>query len=146
MKLRPLRRPPARSLYFRLLQLGLALVLLPSLLIGIAWIYEHFATRAQTDHLARIPLMIDALDSVSPDVVATRERVVVAWLDAQGRGHASHAGRCRSPTRRSAAWARRSSASGAARRWTTRTRSFRPGRRGTRCARRWAACGRSAGT
>ena len=41
MKLRPLRRPPARSLYFRLLQLGLALVLLPSLLIGIAWIYEH---------------------------------------------------------------------------------------------------------
>ncbi len=84
MKLRPLRRPPARSLYFRLLQLGLALVLLPSLLIGIAWIYEHFATRAQTDHLARIPLMIDALDSVSPDVVATRERVVVAWLDARG--------------------------------------------------------------
>jgi len=84
MKLRPLRRPPARSLYFRLLQLGLALVLLPSLLIGIAWIYEHFASRAQTDHLARIPLMIDALDSVSPDVVATRERVVVAWLDARG--------------------------------------------------------------
>ena len=43
MKLRLLRRPPARSLYFRLLQLGLVLVLLPSLLIGIAWIYEHFA-------------------------------------------------------------------------------------------------------
>ena len=84
MKLRPLRRPPARSLYFRLLQLGLALVLLPSLLIGIAWIYEHYATRAQTDHLARIPLMIDALDSVSPDGVAAREGVVVAWLDAKG--------------------------------------------------------------
>jgi signal transduction histidine kinase len=28
--------------------------------------------------------MIDALDSVSPDVVAARERVVVAWLDARG--------------------------------------------------------------
>ena len=84
MKLRPLRRPPARSLYFRLLQLGLALVLLPSFLIGIAWIYEHFASRAQTEHLARIPRMIDALDSVSPDVVAARERVVVAWLDARG--------------------------------------------------------------
>ena len=48
MKLRPLRRPPARSLYFRLLQLGLVLVLLPSLLIGIAWVYEHYASRAQT--------------------------------------------------------------------------------------------------
>jgi signal transduction histidine kinase len=84
MKLRPLRRPPARSLYFRLLQLGLVLVLLPSLLIAIAWIYEHYASRAQMDHLARIPLMIDALDSVSPDTVAVREGVVVAWLDARG--------------------------------------------------------------
>jgi signal transduction histidine kinase len=84
MKLRPLRRPPARSLYFRLLQLGLVLVLLPSLLIVIAWIYEHFASRAQSEHLARIPLMIDALDSVSPDTVARREGVVVAWLDAKG--------------------------------------------------------------
>jgi len=84
MKLRPLRRPPARSLYFRLLQLGLALVLLPSLLIAIAWIYEHFVAGAQAEHLARIPLMIDALDSVSPETVATREGVVVAWLDAKG--------------------------------------------------------------
>jgi len=84
MKLRPLRRPPARSLYFRLLQLGLALVLLPSLLIGIAWIYERYASRAQTEHLARIPRMIDALGSAPPDSVASRERVVVAWLDAKG--------------------------------------------------------------
>ena len=84
MKLRPLRRPPARSLYFRLLQLGLVLVLLPSLLVGVAWIYEHYASRAQVDHLARIPLMIDALDNVSPDSVAVREGVVVAWLDAKG--------------------------------------------------------------
>ena len=43
MALRALRTPPARSLYFRLLQLGLVLVLLPSLLIGIAWIYENVA-------------------------------------------------------------------------------------------------------
>jgi two-component system sensor histidine kinase ChvG len=84
VKLRPLRRPPARSLYFRLLQLGLALVLLPSLLIAIAWTYESFASRAQTEHLARIPLMIDGLDSVSPETVASRESVVVAWLDAMG--------------------------------------------------------------
>jgi two-component system sensor histidine kinase ChvG len=84
MKLRPLRRPPARSLYFRVLQLGLALVLLPSLLIGIAWIYEHYASRAQTDHLARVSRMIDALAGVSPDGVAAREGVVVAWLDAKG--------------------------------------------------------------
>jgi signal transduction histidine kinase len=84
MKLRPLRRPPARSLYFRLLQLGLVLVLLPSLLIGIAWIYEHYASRAQTEHLARIPLMLAALDSTAPDGVAAREGVVVAWLNAKG--------------------------------------------------------------
>jgi len=84
MKLRPLRPPPARSLYFRLLQLGLALVLLPSLLIVIAWIYEHFAARAQADHLARIPLLLAGLDSVSPDTVTMREGVVVAWLDAKG--------------------------------------------------------------
>jgi two-component system, OmpR family, sensor histidine kinase ChvG len=78
------RRPPARSLYFKLLQLGLALVLLPSLLVGIAWIYENIATRTQREHLARIPLKIDALDSVAPDEVAAREGVVVAWLDAKG--------------------------------------------------------------
>src|SRR5215831_2669451 len=84
MPLPALRRPPARSLYFRLLQLGLVLVLLPSLLIAIAWIYEHYASRAQMDHLSRIPLMIDGLDSVSPDTVAVREGVVVAWLDARG--------------------------------------------------------------
>src|SRR3954471_18581910 len=84
MKPRPLRGPPARSLYFRLLQLGLALVLLPSLLIGIAWIYEHYASRAQTDHLARVLRMIAALDGAPPDGVAARERVVVAWLDARG--------------------------------------------------------------
>src|SRR5262249_7167605 len=84
MKLRPLRRPPARSLYFRLLQLALALVLLPSLLIAIAWTYESCASRAQTERVARIPLMLDALDSVAPDGVAAREGVVVAWLDAKG--------------------------------------------------------------
>jgi len=67
-----------------LLQLGLVLVLLPSLLIGIAWIYEHYASRAQTEHLARIPLMLDGLDSVAPDNVAAREGVVVAWLNAKG--------------------------------------------------------------
>jgi two-component system sensor histidine kinase ChvG len=78
------RRPPARSLYFKLLQLGLVLVLLPSLLLGVAWIYEHFATRAQSERLERIPLMVDALDSVSPEPVARREGVVIAWLDARG--------------------------------------------------------------
>jgi signal transduction histidine kinase len=67
-----------------LLQLGLVLVLLPSLLIAVAWAYEHVASRAQADHLARIPLMIDGHDSVSPDTVARREGVVVAWLDARG--------------------------------------------------------------
>ena len=61
------------------------LVLLPSLLIGIAWIYEHFAIRAQTAHLARIPTMITTLNSAAPpDAVAARERVVVAWLDGRG--------------------------------------------------------------
>lgn len=84
MKLRPLRRPPPRSLYFRLLQLGLVLVLLPSLLIGIAWVYETFASRTQRDRLARVPLEIDGLDSASPDALAAREHVVVAWLDARG--------------------------------------------------------------
>jgi len=84
LKLRPLRPPPPRSLYFRLLQLGLALVLLPSLLIGIAWIYEHYASRAQTEHLARVLRMIDALDGASPDGVAAREGVVVAWLGPKG--------------------------------------------------------------
>jgi len=84
MPLPGLRRPPARSLYFRVLQLALVLVLLPSLLIAIAWIYERYASRAQMDHLARVPTMLDGLDSVSPDTVAARERVVVAWLDAKG--------------------------------------------------------------
>src|SRR5262245_1864578 len=83
MALRALRRPPARSLYFRLLQLGLALVLLPSLLVAIAWAYENVAMRTQRDHLAGIPLMIDSLDSVSPDDAAPRAGVVVAWQDAQ---------------------------------------------------------------
>jgi len=77
------RRPPARSLYFKLLQLGLVLVLLPSLLLGVAWIYEHFATRAQSERLERIPVMINARD-VPPETIARREGVVVAWLDARG--------------------------------------------------------------
>ena len=81
MKLRPLRRPPARSLYFRLLQLGLALVLLPSLLIAIAWIYEHFASRAQMERLARVPSLIHAGDIHSWEQVAPREGVVIALLD-----------------------------------------------------------------
>jgi len=83
MKLRPSRRPPARSLYFRLLQLGLALVLLPSLLIGIAWIYEILAARTQSERLTRVPPAIDAAGA-SPQAVAAREGVVVAWLDARG--------------------------------------------------------------
>jgi two-component system sensor histidine kinase ChvG len=78
------RPPPARSLYYKLLQLALVLVLLPSLLIAIAWIYEHFAARAQTQRLERIPEMIAARDRPSPDAVARREGVVVAWLDARG--------------------------------------------------------------
>ena len=49
-----LRRPPARSLYFKVGQLGLALVLLPTLLIAIAWIYEHFAAGAQSEALERL--------------------------------------------------------------------------------------------
>jgi two-component system, OmpR family, sensor histidine kinase ChvG len=84
MALPAMSRPPARSLYFKLLQLGLLLVLLPSLLIGTAWVYEHFAIRAQTAHLARIPTMITTPGGVSPDAVAARERVVVAWLDGRG--------------------------------------------------------------
>jgi hypothetical protein len=78
------RRPPARSLYFKLLQLALLLVLLPSLLIGIAWIYEHFASRAQIRQLERIPLAMSSPGNASPEDVARRERVVVAWLDARG--------------------------------------------------------------
>jgi len=84
MPLRALRTPPARSLYFRLLQLGLVLVLLPSLLIGIAWIYENVASGAQRERLARIPGEIDALESVAPDTVTVREGVVAAWLDRTG--------------------------------------------------------------
>jgi two-component system, OmpR family, sensor histidine kinase ChvG len=84
MALRALRRPPARSLYFRLLQLALVLVLLPSLLVAIAWAYENIATRAQRDHLSGIPLMIDSLANASPDDAAARAGVVVAWLDARG--------------------------------------------------------------
>jgi HAMP domain-containing protein len=84
MTLRALRRPPARSLYFRLFQFALVLVLLPSLLVAIAWAYENIAIRTQRDHLSGIPLMIDSLDSVSPDDAAARAGVVVAWLDARG--------------------------------------------------------------
>jgi len=80
----PLRRPPARSLYYRLLQLGLALVLLPSLLIAIASIYEHFASRAQMDRLARVPFMIHAWDLPALEQVAPREGVVIALLDIHG--------------------------------------------------------------
>jgi len=79
-----MRRPPARSLYFKLLQLGLVLVLLPSLLIGVAWIYEGFATRAQSERLERIPFKVDVLNDPSPDVIAAREGVVIAALDMQG--------------------------------------------------------------
>jgi two-component system sensor histidine kinase ChvG len=82
------RRPPARSLYFKLLQLGLVLVLLPSLLIGIAWIYEHFASRAQIRQLERIPLLVGGPGGASSDgdsdEAVRRERVVVAWLDPRG--------------------------------------------------------------
>ncbi|HEY7371647.1 MAG TPA: HAMP domain-containing sensor histidine kinase [Polyangia bacterium] len=84
MPLRPLRRPPARSLYFRLLQLGLALVLLPSLLIAIASIYEHFASRAQMERLARVPFMIHGWDLPALEQVAPREGVVIAVLDIHG--------------------------------------------------------------
>ena len=80
----PLRRPPARSLYYRLLQLGLALVLLPSLLIAIASIYEHFASRAQMDRLARVPFMIHGWDLPALEQVAPREGVVIALLDIHG--------------------------------------------------------------
>jgi len=79
-----LRRPPARSLYLRLLQLALVLVLLPSLLVAIAWAYENIATRTQRDHLSGIPMLIDALDNVSPDDAAAHAGVVVAWLDVRG--------------------------------------------------------------
>ena len=108
------------------------------MLIGIAWIDEHFASRAQTDHLARIPLMIDALDSVSPDVVARRRRGGRV-AGRQGRGHASHGV---GPLAHSAIGGVGEKIVGerAARRWTTRTFSFRAGRRGTRCARARAAC------
>jgi signal transduction histidine kinase len=123
------RRPPARSLYFKLLQLGLVLVLLPSVLLGVAWIYEHFATRAQSERLERIPLMVDAaLDSVSPETVARREGVVVAWLDARGanrpphRLRAARALRDRGGGREDRGRARRPDS------WITRTRSCRPGR------------------
>ena len=84
MALRALRPPPARSLYFRLLQFALVLVVLPSLLVAIAWAYENIATRTQRDHLSGIPMMIDTLDNVSPDDAAARAGVVVAWLDARG--------------------------------------------------------------
>jgi two-component system sensor histidine kinase ChvG len=85
------RRPPARSLYFKLLQLGLVLVLLPSAMIAIAWVYERYATRAQTEHLERVPFMIDIRDSASWDTVARRESVVIALLDMQGGVvHRSH--------------------------------------------------------
>ena len=79
-----LRRPPARSLYLRLLQLALVLVLLPSLLVAIAWAYENIATRTQRDHLSGIPMLIDSLDNVSPDDAAAHAGVVVAWLDVRG--------------------------------------------------------------
>jgi two-component system sensor histidine kinase ChvG len=78
------RPPPARSLYYKLLQLGLALVLLPSLLIGIAWVYEHFASRAQIANLEKIPSLLGGRAGAAPDAVAKREAVVVAWLDARG--------------------------------------------------------------
>ena len=39
-------------------QLGLALVLLPSLLIAIAWIYEHYAAARSSDALARLAAAI----------------------------------------------------------------------------------------
>src|SRR5436190_23390007 len=84
MALRALRRPAARSLYCRLHQPALVLVLLPSLLVATAWAYENIATRTQRDHLSGIPLMIGSLDNVSPDDAAARAGVVVAWLDAQG--------------------------------------------------------------
>ncbi len=84
MALPAISRPPARSLYFKLLQLGLALVLLPSLLIGVAWIYEHFASRAQSERLERIPFMVDIMNDPSPDAIAAREGVVIAVLDIHG--------------------------------------------------------------
>src|SRR5882672_10012814 len=84
MALPAMTRPPARSLYFKLLQLGLVLVLLPSLLIGVAWIYERFATQAQREHLERVPFMVDIIADRSPDAIAAREGVVIAVLDLDG--------------------------------------------------------------
>src|SRR3954452_11208486 len=83
MALPAMTRPPARSLYFKLLQLGLALVLLPSLMIGVAWIYERFATPAQRERLERVASMVDVLVDPS-DAIAAREGVVIAALDRHG--------------------------------------------------------------
>jgi signal transduction histidine kinase len=79
-----LRRPPARSLYFQVGQLGLALVLLPSLLIAIAWIYEHYAAGSHSDALARLAAATVAPGGASLDQLAAREGAVIAQLDADG--------------------------------------------------------------
>jgi two-component system, OmpR family, sensor histidine kinase ChvG len=84
-------RPPARSLYFQVGQLGLALVLLPTLLIAIAWVYEHFAIRSQSEALERLATATATgtgtagPDAAAHDELAARERAVIARLDAGGR-------------------------------------------------------------
>jgi two-component system sensor histidine kinase ChvG len=78
-------------LYFQVGQLGLALVLLPSLLIAIAWIYEHYAARAQTEALERLAAATAAtgapgsIGDTAVDRLAARGGAVIARLDAEGK-------------------------------------------------------------
>ena len=59
-------------------------MLLPSLLIAIAWIYEHYAAGSHSDALARLAAATAAPGGASVDQLAAREGAVIAQLDAQG--------------------------------------------------------------
>src|SRR5215831_18947418 len=76
------RRP--RSLRVTLVELGLALVTLPLILLVVAWAYERWSTGEQQRSLARAAAAAAARDPAERARLAARDRVIIARLDPAG--------------------------------------------------------------
>jgi two-component system sensor histidine kinase ChvG len=78
----PSRRP--RRLRVTLVELGLALVVLPLVLLAVAVVYERWSTGEQQRMLSRAAAVAAAGSPVERARLAARDRVIIARLDATG--------------------------------------------------------------